>query len=104
MRVTRSSILVLLAILIAVLTTVPGPSVRAESDLPDSGPSTTINEFFPESENLTDCLGALERPGCGSEGRGGWRQSVLFAVMVGGLVVVFGRIAYSVRRAQRTRP
>ncbi len=65
-------------------------------------PATTVNDFIPEDQNLSDCLGALERPGCGSESRGGWRQTVTFSVMALGLVVVFGRIFWSVRRNQRS--
>lgn len=94
----------LLVLAIMVLAVLPGPVARADAGDPDVTPSTTINEFFPESNNVTDCIGALERPGCGNENRGGWRQSLLFFVMVGGLAVVFGRIAYSVTRNRRAGP
>jgi hypothetical protein len=62
----------------------------------------TVNDFFPEERDLTDCLGALERPGCGSSARGGWGQTAVFGVMITGLVVVFGRIAWGARRTMRS--
>ncbi len=62
-----------------------------------------VNEFIPDDENLSDCLGLLERPGCGSAERGGWRQTTVFVVMIAGLTAVFGRIAYGVHR-NRERP
>jgi hypothetical protein len=59
------------------------------------------NPFLPETRDLTDCVGTLERPGCGSESRGGWRQNAVAIVMIAGLVLVFGRIAWGVRRGQK---
>jgi hypothetical protein len=56
------------------------------------------SEFIPESKELSECVGLVERPGCGSEGRGGWPMYLAFAVMVGGLAFVGWRIARGVRR------
>jgi hypothetical protein len=64
----------------------------------ETGPLTTANEFFPESRDITDCIGVLEKPGCGSEDRGGWRQFAVLGVLVLGLTFVFGNIARGVRR------
>jgi len=61
-------------------------------------PSTTINEFIPTDRDLTDCLSALPRPGCGSEARGGWHQAAVFAVMVVGLGVIGTRVVIGLRR------
>jgi hypothetical protein len=60
------------------------------------------NPFLPEDRDLTQCVGTLERPGCGSEARGGWHQNAVAIAMVAGLLIVFGRIAWGVRRSQRT--
>jgi hypothetical protein len=40
----------------------------------------------------------LERPGCGSEERGGWRQGLILLAVVGGLTVVFGNVIRSNRK------
>ena len=44
------------------------------------------NPFFPDDTtvNVSDCVSALPRPECGSEERGGWRQGVVFGVIVVG--------------------
>ncbi len=59
------------------------------------------NPFFPETRDLTDCIGTVERPGCGSEARGGWHQNLVAIAMIGGLLIVFGRVAWGVRRSQK---
>ncbi len=86
------------------------PHVASASSTDPTVPPTTLptdeivvdeaNPFLPENRDLTDCVGALERPGCGSEARGGWHQNAVAVVMIGGLIVVFGRIAWGVRRGQ----
>jgi hypothetical protein len=59
------------------------------------------NPFLPENRDLTDCVGMLQRPGCGSEARGGWHQNAVAIVMVTGLLIIFGRVAWGVRRSQK---
>jgi hypothetical protein len=88
-------------LMIAPLTGVLADAAGATSPDPPPTP-TTIDDFLPEEQNLGDCLGSLERPGCGSEGRGGWRQTLVFVVMGVGLVIVFGRIAWAAGRTRRT--
>lgn len=68
---------------------------------PSDEPPVTANPFLPEQQNVGDCIGALERPGCGSEERGGWRQTLVFAIMGVGLVFVFAMVAREVRRSRR---
>jgi hypothetical protein len=75
-------------------------AVERSPDDPDR-PPVTANDFLPEERNLSDCVGALERPGCGSEARGGWRQTLVFLVVAAGLALVFGRIAWSARRSRQ---
>lgn len=64
-------------------------------------PPITANDFLPEERDVTDCIGVLERPGCGNENRGGWRQFAVLGALTLGLVVVFGNIARGVRRNRR---
>lgn len=78
--------------------------ITTASALPTSvepEPPVTANEFLPENRDLTDCIGALQRPGCGSEARGGWRQTLVFVVMGAAMVFVFTRVAIGVRRNRR---
>jgi hypothetical protein len=59
------------------------------------------NPFLPDDENVTDCISAVPRPGCGSEERSDWRQGVLFGVVAAGLAAIGVRIAIGVRRRGR---
>jgi hypothetical protein len=77
-------------------TSVAAPSSTPDETAPDR-PVPTVSEFYPEDNNLSDCLGLVERPGCGSKARGGWRQSVVFAVLVVGLGLIVWRISVGVR-------
>lgn len=77
------------------------PTATATAPPPTDEPVVTANPFLPEQQNLGDCLGALERPGCGSEERGGWRQTLVFAVVALGMAVVFTMVAREVRRSRR---
>jgi hypothetical protein len=79
-------------------TTLPAtaPPVTTEEIVVDEA-----NPFLPENRDLTDCVGMLQRPGCGSEARGGWHQNAVAIVMITGLLIIFGRVAWGVRRSQK---
>jgi hypothetical protein len=73
-------------------------STDVPADLDTTRPPVTTNDFFPEDRDLTSCVGVLERPGCGSEERGGWRQGLILLAVVGGLAIVFGNVIRSGRK------
>lgn len=54
------------------------------------------NPFLPEG-NLSDCVGVLERPDCGSEEKGTRGTYMVFAVLIGGLAFIFWKIARGVK-------
>lgn len=81
------------------------PSALAAVPASDTEPGepaaeTTANPFLPDDEdvNVTDCISAAPRPGCGSDERGGWRQWAVFGVLAAALVVVGMRIVVGIRR------
>lgn len=78
--------------------TAPDPTIPISTD---DITIDTANPFLPENQDLTTCVGTLQRPGCGSEARGGWHQNVVAIVMTGGLLLVFGRVAWGIRRNRR---
>ncbi len=102
---------ILFALALAVGPLVPHVARAAAPPTEPTAPTTTLatdeivideaNPFLPENRDLTDCIGTLQRPGCGSEARGGWHQNAVAIVMFGGLLVVFGRIAWGIRRGQK---
>ncbi len=103
----------MLRILIVVATVVGamslGPhvaTVAASSTQPvpvstDDVPVDTANPFLPENVDLTACVGTLQRPGCGSRERGGWHQYLVAIAMIGGLLIIFGRVGWGVARNRR---
>lgn len=68
---------------------------------PATPPPSTFNEFYPEDQSISDCLGLLQKPNCGSDARGGWAQYTVFGALLGGLGFIGWRI---VRTARRARP
>lgn len=59
------------------------------------------NPFIPEGRDLSECISAVPKPGCGSTARGGWRQGLVFGVMVAGLAVIGWQVTRTVRRARQ---
>jgi hypothetical protein len=100
---------ILFALALVVGPIAPQAAFAAATD--PTAPSTTLptdeivideaNPFLPEDRDLTECIGTLQRPGCGSEARGGWHQNAVAIVMISGLAIVFGRIAWGIRRGQK---
>jgi hypothetical protein len=62
-------------------------------------PVSTFNEFIPEDRDLTECISALPRPGCGSEARTSWEQGALLVVLVVALAFIAWRVVRAVRRS-----
>ncbi len=103
--VVRSMVLAILVVLAGAA--VPGGVGAVSPDPPDTVPLTpgstdgstpVTNDFFPEERNLTDCVSALERPGCGSSSRGGWRQGAILGALVVAISFIGWRVSKEVRR------
>jgi hypothetical protein len=72
----------------------------ATATVPDP-PPITANDFLPEDRDLSDCVGVLEKPGCGSEDRGGAMMTIVFALVIGGMAFIFWRVIVGARRNRR---
>ncbi len=80
----------------------PAPTLVTDTTAPRiTRPPISANDFIPENQDLTTCIGVLERPGCGSESRGGWHQKFVLIALVGGLAVIFGNVVRGVRKRDR---
>lgn len=75
------------------------PIVRGSSPVIET--PTTDNEFIPTDQNLSDCVGTLERPNCGSNSKEDAHMYITFAVLMGGMALIGWRIAVAVRRRDR---
>ena len=73
-----------------------GPSTSGTTV--DTIPTSTLNEFIPEERDLSDCISAVQKPGCGSENRSDWHMWAVFLALIGGLVLIGWRIAAGARR------
>lgn len=83
----------------------PAPAeVPPEATTAVAEPTVGDNEFLPEDAALSDCISAVPRPGCGSEARGGWRQSLVFGMVVLALGFVAWRIVVGARRTRQPEP
>ena len=80
----------------AVVTVVETVDEQAPGDVPTP---PTINEFIPEDRSIGECISALPKPGCGSEARGGWRQSLILVAILGGLGFIAWRVIRAARRS-----
>ncbi|MCE9622276.1 MAG: hypothetical protein K8R99_08035 [Actinomycetia bacterium] len=58
---------------------------------------TGDNEFLPARDNVSDCIGAVERPDCGSESKGGWQLYLTFGFLLAGIGFIGWRVVRSVR-------
>ncbi len=56
------------------------------------------NVFLPTDQDVTDCVGTVELPNCGSKEKGGWRMYLVMAVLVAGVAFIAWRVARLVRR------
>lgn len=88
--------------------TVPGGDTSDGSGA-DTGTDTgengyADNPFLPEDRTLGECSSSLPKPGCGSSAHGGWRQGIVFAVLMLGMAFIGWRIFRAVRRADRRVP
>jgi len=90
----------LAAVLIVIVFAGAPATATAEPPSPSPEPPATVvdNPFIPEDQNLSDCISALPRPGCGSEARGGWRQAVIFGLLIVAGAFIAWRLVRSVRR------
>lgn len=94
--------MLLRAFLIGVVLSV-APVGTAAASTPEPAPPITANPFLPEDRGIGECISALPKPGCGSEERGGWHQTLILLALVGGLSVIGWRIVAGVRAGERAR-
>jgi len=73
---------------------------EAAENAPTSTTTAAVgdNDFIPADQDLSDCVGAVEQPDCGSEAKGGWRQYLVMAVLAAGLGFIAWRVTLAIRR------
>lgn len=100
---SRRSLAALTAVVISAAALVACGGENPFQATPDStaievdGSALANNDFIPEDQNLSACIGAVQRPECGSDAKGGWRQYLTMGVLVAGLAFIAWRISKGVR-------
>ena len=91
-------LLVGLAALIAAMLPVGAVTAQDDGGSDTDVTTVTVNDFVPTERDLSECISAVPKPGCGSEARGGWRQTAIFALVVGGLAFIGWRVVAGARK------
>jgi len=100
----RSAAVVVGIIASVTLLSVGSAVIAAEDDLDNSDTSTvTYNDFIPEERDLSDCISAIPKPGCGSSAKGGWRQMLVLGLVVTGLGFIGWRVVAGARKNLATQ-
>jgi len=73
-------------------------TTAAATNDPNLTPNSLADNVYLPNRNLSDCVGTLERPDCGSPQKGGKGMYMTFAVLILGLGFVMWRIVLSVRK------
>ena len=76
------------------------PSLQAYATTPPTAPPVT-NDLLPERDNVTDCIGTVERAGCGSKARADGHTYLVFLALAAGLTFIGWRIARGVKARDR---
>ena len=79
-----------------------GVAATPPTPAPPDTVAATENVFLPEDEALDECVSALPPPTCGSEARGGWRQTLIFVAIGAGLAFIVWRIVRAARASRRS--
>jgi hypothetical protein len=83
----------------AVLATAPAPPDTSASV---TGPVAT-NDLLPQNNDLSNCVGTVERANCGSAARADWHTYLVFTVLIAGLAFIFWRISRGVRAREAVK-
>jgi hypothetical protein len=87
---------------IAALTFISPSTTAVAAEEGDTGisdtPTATYNDFVPEERDLSDCISAIPKPGCGSDAKGGWRQMLVLGLVVTGLGFIGWRVVAGARK------
>jgi len=79
-----------------------GPASPDAQGIDANTPNT--NDLIPEDQNLSDCIGTLQRPDCGSSRKADVNMYIAFGVLMLGMSFIGWRIVVGVRRRDRNVP
>ncbi len=82
--------------------TEPSSTVGIDTEFVEDAEGTTapVNDFIPTDRDISDCISAVPKPGCGSQARGGWHQTLVLIAILAGLALITWRIVAGARKAK----
>ena len=89
--------------MLAIVLTTTAPAVPAfattppATEQPTTSEPVTTNDLIPQNNNVTDCIGTVERPNCGSKARADGHTYLVFLALAAGLAFIGWRIARGVK-------
>ncbi len=103
MRLGLVAVVVGLAVLSGACASGPPPISRTPPSVATAevGPTPATNVFLPANQDLSNCGPGVERPGCGSAAKGGWRMALVLAALLIGMGLVTWQVARSSRAHAR---
>jgi hypothetical protein len=101
LRIPRAVAIVVAALALCLVAVGCSSSAAAPATTTIAAAPPATNDFLPTDQNLTDCVGTLELPNCGSEKKSDLRLYLTFAVLMGGMAVIGWRITVGIRRRDR---
>ncbi len=79
--------------------TTPAGTLAVDAEILDG--IEPVNEFVPADRDISECISAVPKPGCGSEARGGWHQTLVLLAILVGLALIVWRIVVGARKARQ---
>ncbi len=73
------------------------PPTTASTGAPSTQEPTATNDLLPDNNDLTNCVGTVERANCGSRARADGHTYLVFLALTLGLAFIGWRIARGVR-------
>ena len=98
---SRPRLLLVLAVALGTLVVGGCGSAAGRDATPAVAPATTDNDFIPADQNLTDCVGTLERPDCGSASKSDVNMYLTFGVLMTGMALIGWRLVVAIRKRDR---
>ncbi|MEP7046264.1 MAG: hypothetical protein ABI949_06290 [Ilumatobacteraceae bacterium] len=83
-------------LVVALLLMAASPSLHAVASTPPNAPPVT-NDLLPENNDVTNCVGTVERANCGSKARADGHTYLVFLALAAGLTFIGWRIARGVK-------
>jgi len=103
LRIPKAIAIVLAAFALSLLAAGCSSGATAPTTTVAAAPVVT-NDFLPADQNLSDCVGTLELPNCGSSKKSDMRLYLTFAALMGGMGLIGWRIAVGIRKRDRDDP